>query len=772
MGPASSLCLAALLVLPPLSHLTQGSDLKSKDPAVRLAAVRALVSEGGAEAEKDLVRALKDDDWEVVVVASEGLASLGGGKASLVELGKLAWDAPTARQRLTAARTLAKLDPEGGMKAVSKKLSGDRAPKVCDSLVVLAAACEAPKAPKALSKLLKDKESRTRDAAARAQVVCSRSDRAEVLEKLLESEYLGVRAAALEGVALDPRGDEVSVLGAFLEQAPLADVIERRALRALVAACGAAGGESRGEELTVRVGQLCASTRRDLAVLGPRLALAGLEQDWADRGGLLRSLAPALEHPDEGVRAAAARASRELGQEALAALKQLAMSDSSHRVRRAALAGVATLQPPAAGGGADWWLERLDAEQHPLVRMELVVILGVRELEAAVPALERAAGDADRLVAQCAMVSLGRTRTEAAVRPLVALSRDGESWSRRGAAVVGLCSSFQPTAIPAIIEALADAEPLVAKTAHGFLLRLSKGKDLPAEIQAWRDWWKDNEKRVRFLDPKELAAERERLGYSASPEKVYRGLDVLVLDSRGDHIQNILAELGIAHRLTTSSRLPEDGVDGAGVFVSNCTGEMEAADVARLEWFVSVGGYLFGSCWAIHETIERATPGHVRKLETRDEVLDKVLATPWAARSPYLEGVFMPDVRPIYSLFGAHLIEVLEPENVEVLVDSPECAERWGGGNLACWFSFGHGKVLDSVNHFDLQGLEEATWLKTPEDRMAYAVDHMGTSFERIRATAKDKFWESNVKASREVRDLSVFKLVTNFVRLRRLEGL
>jgi hypothetical protein len=274
------------------------------------------------------------------------------------------------------------------------------------------------------------------------------------------------------------------------------------------------------------------------------------------------------------------------------------------------------------------------------------------------------------------------------------------------------------------------------------------------------------------LDPKELEAERARLGYAASPEEIYRGLDVLVLESRGDHIQNILAELGIAHRLTSSSRVPEDGVDGAGVFVSNCTGEMEAADVARLEWFVSVGGYLFGSCWAVHETIERATPGRVRKLETRDEVLDKVLATPWALGSPYLEGVFLPDVRPIYSLYGAHLIEVLEPENVEVLVDSPECAERWGGGNLACWFSFGHGKVLDSVNHFDLQGLEEATWLKSPEDRMAYAVDHMGTSFERIRATAKEKFWDSNMKASKEVRDLSVFKLVTNFVRLRRLEGL
>ncbi len=767
----TALALAALLLSPQPASALQAADLKSKDPAVRVEAVRALVAAGGADAEKELVRALKDDDWEVVVVAASGLATLGGGKASLGELCKLAWDAPTARQRLTAARSLAQLDPEAGMKAVSKKLSGDRAPKVCDALVVLAAAAPAPKAPKALSKLLKDKEPRTRDAAARALVVCSREDRAEALERLLESEYLGVRAAALEAVALDPRGGELATISQLLERAPLPDVIERRALRAMVAACSVLEEGTRSSELGARVGQLSAATEAARAELGPRLALEGISREWADAAALSSALAPAVEHPAEAVRAGAARALGELGPEQLELLQRLATKDTSPRVRRAALAALHRIQPPAEAS-ASWWIERLESEQHPAVRMDLAVALGVRELEQVVPALAQASRDSDALVAQCAMVSLGRTRTEAAVAPLVELSRDPSSWARRGAAVVGLCSSFQAAAIPAVIEALADAEPLVGRTAHGFLLRLSKGKDLPAEVQPWRDWWRDNEKRVRFLDPKELAAERERLGYSASPEEVYRGLDVLVLESRGDHIQNILSELAIAHRLTTSSRVPEDGVDGAGVFVSNCTGEMEAADVARLEWFVSVGGYLFGSCWAVHETIERATPGRVRKLETRDEVLDKVLATPWAAGSPYLEGVFLPDVRPIYSLFGAHLIEVLEPEAVEVLVDSPECAERWGGGNLACWFSFGHGKVLDSVNHFDLQGLEEATWLKTPEDRMAYAVDHMGTSFERIRATAKEKFWDSNTKASKEVRDLSVFKLVTNFVRLRRLEGL
>ncbi|MCB9916542.1 MAG: hypothetical protein H6828_15560, partial [Planctomycetes bacterium] len=404
-------------------------------------------------------------------------------------------------------------------------------------------------------------------------------------------------------------------------------------------------------------------------------------------------------------------------------------------------------------------------------RETLVVALGVKGLDGAASALAGVLDDAHEGTAVCAAVSLGRTRAELAVSTLAPRVKGAGSWSRRGAALVGLCATMNNAAVPTVIEALGDAEPLVARTALGWLAGVSKRRDLAADPEVWRAWWKENEKRVRLEDPAELEERRRRLGYAAPPSEVYQGQDVLVLESRGDHIQTVLGELGIQHRLTSSSRVPADGVDAAGVFVANCTGECEPADLERLSWFVRVGGYLFGSCWALHETIERVAPGRVRKLETRDEVLDKVVAAPWATDSPYLEGVFDGAVRPIYSLVGAHLIEVVEPERVEVLVDSPECAERWGGGNLACWFPVGHGKVLDSVNHFDLQGLEEASWLKKPEERMAYAVDHMGTSYARIRETRKEKFWSSNQKASKEVRDLSVFKLVTNFVRLRRLGG-
>ena len=181
------------------------------------------------------------------------------------------------------------------------------------------------------------------------------------------------------------------------------------------------------------------------------------------------------------------------------------------------------------------------------------------------------------------------------------------------------------------------------------------------------------------------------------------------------------------------------------------------------------GGSLFGSCWALSETIARIHPGVMQKANTNGQVLDNVRALPVDATSPLLTGVFPDGVVPIYHLEGAHLIDVLDPERCEVLIDSPDSAERHGNGNLAAWFFSGHGVMFDSANHFDLQGLGLAGKLKKGEERQAYAIDHLGLSFASWRETRGDGFWRNPKKAAEEVADLSAFRLLTNFVRSKRM---
>ncbi|MDE0895231.1 MAG: HEAT repeat domain-containing protein [Planctomycetota bacterium] len=730
----SSLPLLFLLAVAPLlsaalpSAADDESDLKSKDATVRLAAVQRIAADKGEDAGKLLARALKDDDWEVVIHAANGLGELGHEK-SLKDLAKLAWDGPIVGVRNAAALAAGRINSKAALKEIGKKLSGDRGLKASDAYGLIAFSLEDPTSPKALGKLLKAKDTLTRAAAARALVLTAGSERKEMLAELLQSEYIAVIAAALDAAQIDPQSEVADEIGAVLERPSITNVVERRAIAALAACVN----KTAADAWTLK---LCASANGAIAARGARFAKACATFEWFDPTSLESNLASALGSEAASVRAAAVHAMR-FGpvETATGKLQQIAESDASARVRRAALASALELADAKDDGQRAWLKGRLSQEADGSVREDIAVALGVEGLDDVTATLVAALSDPDWGVAVCAAVSLGRTRASDGIDKLIELTQVEDNWRLRGAGVVGLCHAMQKEGISAIIECLADPEPLVARTAYGFLKSLSK------------------------------------YGYSMTPSEIYAGLDVMVFESRGDHIETVLDFIGLDYRKTSSNRVGEAALDAAGVFVSNCTGEMQGADVERLRWFVKCGGYLFGSCWAIHETIERVSPGAIRKLPTASEVMDQVTATPCSLGSPYLKGVFATGVVPIYNLVGAHLIEVLEPERVEVLVDSAECAERWGEGNLTAWFSDGHGRLLDSVNHFEAQGLAEAIGLKSPEDRMAYAIDHMGISFEKIRETRGEKWWSSNMKAANEIRDLSVFNLITNFVRARRIEG-
>jgi len=186
---------------------------------------------------------------------------------------------------------------------------------------------------------------------------------------------------------------------------------------------------------------------------------------------------------------------------------------------------------------------------------------------------------------------------------------------------------------------------------------------------------------------------------------------------------------------------------------------------------VRTGGSLFGSCWALTETIARIQPGVMQHFQTPQQVLDDVRARPCIPDSPLLNGVFPPSVVPVYHLEGSHLIQVVDPDRCEVLIDSPDAAERHGCGNLAAWFFCGHGVLFDSANHFDLQGLgvAGAGALKKGEERQAYAIDHLGMSFATWRDVRNAAYWKSATKANQSVPDLSAFRLLTNFVRSKRI---
>ena len=633
-----------------------------------------------------------------------------------------------------------------------------------------------------LSSRLHLEEVRPRVAAARGVARLASSKRRTFLQGVFESKEVSVRAAALDTMREQPDPDDLTLISSVFRDRKLPDVLSRRAIATAYAIVASVGP---GEDAD-RLGRK--------ALFG--FELAGNERvaaRFARLAGILAKAPPppeeegkmpprplvlpvqvepvldfALKHESEVARSAAVHAIGKIRTRPLLDLAAgLARKDASARVRFHALRTVVDSRGLAHLGTFELGCDRLENDGDPEVRMEAATYLGVRELGGAPDVLIEALGDKVWEVGTCAAVSRGKTGDPSGIEPLRELARRRE-WQLRGAAIIGFGHLQLKEVVPDIIAALNDKTPAVKFAAYEFLKRMT-GKDIDLRVKAWKEWWKEVGKTYVFVDRDKAAREAQKHGYAPSDTGVYEDLDVIVLQSRGDTIEMLLDRLSISHRLTRSGQVPSAGVHPFAVFVSNCTGEIVPKDVEQLRWFVITGGYLFGSCWAISYTILPAFPDIIRKYEVNSEILDNVIAEACPTESPYIEGVF-PDehVRPMYRLYGSHLIEVLDHERVEVLIDSPDCADRWQDGNLACWFTAGHGVVLDSANHFDLQGLASAEGLKGADDRMAYAMDHMGLTYKDLRELSRKKIWGSRSKAAAEARDMSAFRFITNFVRHKR----
>jgi hypothetical protein len=473
--------------------------------------------------------------------------------------------------------------------------------------------------------------------------------------------------------------------------------------------------------------------------------------------------------------------------DAVAQLLLIAANDADAHARVMAVRGLAATVTAKDPRAFKVFQEKL-SDADPMVREESAVALGVRGVTGAVPSLMKVVEEAmaekpskDRknpamkwALATSALVSMGKTMDQDAVEPLNKVLHEAQDWRLRASAAVGLGRVQKSAAVNGLIDALDDKDPNVKNSAFEFLRRLAS-IDIEPTSKAWREWWKKNATNYVFVDKQEEYRKAKKYGYAPTIEGLYQGLDVVVLATRkgGDRIEDLLQELKIVHRICRTPQVSEAGLHPFALFVANCPGEVGDKDVEALSWFVRSGGYLFGSCWALHETIEKIYPGLVRRFETRGaQVIDyRAIGTPCVPDSPYLEGVFDPWSRPMYALEGAHLIELLDRDRVEVLVDSPGSATSWGSGDMAAWFTAGHGVILDSVNHFQEQGFKQgiaANGLKTTEDRMAFAIDHMNLTYAEVRDFASKQVFDSTTRCIKEVTDQSAFRFISNFVRYKR----
>lgn len=771
-------------------------NIRAKDPTDRQVAALDLATDPSPKAEAALIKAARgDEDLLVVLAAIQGLEGRPVTKAITKGMVEVALESPFTEARTSAARLLGGCADGSAVSALMKKCSGKTFLVAAAALARCVEASEAPLAAderaaakdvKRLAKGLKSKESAERPAAARAMVSVSRGAdvvRREtlqdlVMERLDEPGDIAVVCAALDAVADAPTPGDALTLRPALTAMGMPAVIERRLESAIA---GALGTMSPADARAYLAGCFEAAEGTPVAAsveARPRLARV-LGAGSVDADGAAPWIERLLHADDVPTRAAAAHAMGVIGDAALGLAEESLAGEFDPRVQLQLVELLAskvdvtegaereTLEPPALA-----LVELLEAGSSERVLEAVAVALG--QPEAAPPVVEAltafiADGPGPALTTTAA-VALGRTRSEAALEPLKGLLA-AEAWQLRAAGAEGLAQLSRPDCVPPLLAALEDEHSCVMETAHRALLAFSGRSGMVMEPGDWPAWWEKNGKRATFRTKREQRDLDKRYGYGVNEAAIYQGLDVIVIPGRGDHIEKVLRRLGIKFRLAPAGKVQQSRLHPGAILLVGCTGEIAPADVEAVQWFVRSGGALFSSCWSLTYTVQRSFPALVAKFPWPQEVMDNVFAVPTrvGAASPFLRGVFDGGVQPYYSLVGAHLIEVLDPERVEVLLDSPSAATRHGCGDLAAWFRMGHGTVLDTANHFEEQGFSAATGLKKPIDRQAFAVNHMGLKPLQLRTLGEEKWWKSTSAASAEVFDTSVFRILTNFVRAKRI---
>lgn len=770
-------------------------EIRDRDPEVRERACAVLGGLATKKGDAALVKVVqKDEDPGVVLAAIEALAER---PSSLRDktLVKAALDSPFDRVARAAARRLADGDSAAARKALVAKAKGRSALRAAGAVLELEATChglgypaEEPKDiaryVKRLQKLDRSKDVRERAIGAAAAMALTRGDREtrkELIEELILDragvrEDLAVLCAALDGMATAPLWTDLRDLLPVTRLQKQPGVVQRRLERALgkaltvvpeehreglwIALAAGVGGDDRRLATLVRAvhhaeGEVRASfpfaTMMGSAneKLGPRTgaALAGLVRAEAARDGSALKSTPALFRDEPAARVQIVQA-------------------IGAQVRRDGAPSAEVAEGVEA-------LARELGGSNDQVAIAAAVALGCEAAgEAGAAALAEAISSADStLLRVAALISLGRTRQEAALEVLVKTIEDDGDWRARAAAAQGLRHLSTDACIEPLSAAAVDRHPAVAATAVDALRWFAGSLGDDVEPGDWASWWKGRPGHGNFKTREERDDLAEAYGYGVSDAEIYAGLDVVVIPGRGDKVEAVLDRLGITYRTVPVGKLQEAALTPESVLLVGCAGEISPGDRQMIRWFVHAGGALFTSCWALSHTVEPAFPAIVSKAATPGEVLDTVFAerAPGAMGSPYLRGVFDGGVRPFYSLVGAHLIHVVDPDRAHVLLDSPECATRHGAGTLAAWFQAGHGVVLDTANHLEEQGFASAVGLSKPAERQAFAVNHLGMTVERLRECADEKWWKGTSSAAEHVSDLSVFRILTGFVRAKRI---
>jgi len=757
-----SLCL--LLVAGPAPAADDLDDLKDKlrhfDLKLRMSAIDGLEQLGGDKAAAAVAGALDDDDWGVQIHALKALGKLKSDD-TVEAVARAAVQGEIILVREAAAQALYDMVLPNIFRRILKVVAKTREepPKIraLETAGILAGKGDVD----VIAPFLRNRDTKIRAAAFAALGKTKSPDAIPYALKGLRDKTVTVRVVS--GVALGELGGKEAMKG--MADLVLGDVdpyvMERmaRGFRGLDAGTVA-------EYLVRRIGQEKNLERR------VRLVELLSECETAASG---EALIPLLSDPVPAVRAWAARGIGRSGHVPGALkLEPLVLADEDATVRRMALEGLLMLvedKPVRLAKLAEYAVKGSDE-----IKIRSCVFLKKEKDASIVKHLYPLVDAAGWRVPTAAIITIGALGHEDEVEVLAKRLSDRD-WRIRAACLEALGQARHITVFPHLIKGLNDPDD-IAKSAALKNLQVLSQKSMGPDKKAWAKWYEENK------DSYELTKRGftetipdDFYGKSKYLIEILQKAQIVCVLGKWDHAEIVLEHLGIKSTIITPQKIYDIGLNPKQLMLINCEGSLgKKHNVARIQWFVHVGGYLMATDWALQNAVVRAFPGYVDRHSKSKTGNDVVIIEAADPEHPLLRGVFNRTTKLMWWLeVIAYPMTVADPFRTEILVDSLEMLQKYASSPMATVFDFGHGKVETCVSHFFLQeeGLTNRT---TSRDREIFAADNLGISLEQIRKLKARGFFDGQITEAmtKEIaEDYSMFRLIVNFVveKRRQVEG-
>jgi len=171
-------------------------------------------------------------------------------------------------------------------------------------------------------------------------------------------------------------------------------------------------------------------------------------------------------------------------------------------------------------------------------------------------------------------------------------------------------------------------------------------------------------------------------------------------------MEHVMQRAGASYVVVSPDELPSLPLHSRQVLMVNCRGEMSNAARDRVRRFVAAGGFLYTTDHAVYELVEKTFPNTIAwtRQTTQQEIVPiKVHGTD---KDRGLLNSLGGNAKEFWQLAGGgYLFKVLNPKAVDVLMESPEVAKRFGKDSsaLGVRVRYKDGMILHVSGHFYTQ---------------------------------------------------------------------